>query len=53
MTLAEDQAPSRILDDSKLNVFLIKIQSLRHKTDEVFILLEDLNLPEVVAVTEQ
>lgn len=50
-SLAEDQAPPKILDDSKLSVFLVNIQSLTHKTGELFLVREALNFPAIVAIT--
>lgn len=52
MTRIEDQAPSNKLNDSKLSLLLINIQSLRHKTDELYLLLEELNFPDIIAITE-
>ena len=52
MTRTEDLAPSNNLAAGKLSIFLINIQSLRHKTDELFLLLEELNFPEIIAITE-
>ena len=52
MTRTEDQAPSEKLSDSKLGLFLINIQSLRHKTDELYLLLEELEFPDIIAITE-
>lgn len=49
---AEDQAPYKISEDSKLSLLVINIRSLRDKRDELFLLLEELNYPEIFAITE-
>lgn len=51
MTPTEDQALSEILDDSIGGVFSFNIYSLKHKTDELFLLI-DLNFLDIVTITE-
>ena len=52
MTQEEDQAPSKKLDNGKLSIFSPNIQSLRHKTNDLFLLLEELYFPDIVAITK-
>ena len=34
------------------SIFSLNIQSIRHKTDDLFLLLEELHFPDIVAITE-
>lgn len=40
------------LDDCRLKLFLLNIQSLRYKTDELTVFLESINNPEILLLTE-
>lgn len=48
MTRSYDQELSKLLGDSIFCVLLLNIQSLRHETDELFLLLEVINFPEII-----
>ncbi|XP_050303060.1 uncharacterized protein LOC126740914 [Anthonomus grandis grandis] len=52
VTRPEDLAPSVKPEDSELSVFLLNIQSLKRKTNDLFLLLEELKFPEIFAITE-